>query len=58
MPLASDDGGACLCPHCRGELSDLKDHQRVVEDIVVSAKVVTTRYRTFSGFCKHCKKRV
>lgn len=57
VPLPSGEGGACLCPHCRGELSDLKDHQRVVEDIV-PAKVVTTRYRTSSGFCKHCKKRV
>jgi transposase len=57
VPLASDEGGACLCPHCRGKLTDLKDHERVVEDIV-PAKVLTTRYRTSSGFCKHCKKRV
>lgn len=57
VPLAVGEGGACLCPHCRGELSDLKDHERVVEDIV-PAKVVTTRYRTSSGFCRHCKKRV
>jgi transposase len=56
VPLASE-GGACLCPHCRGELSGLKDHQRVVEDIV-PAKVVSTRYHTSSGFCKHCKRRV
>src|SRR5438270_1412867 len=57
VPLASDDGGICRCPHCRGELSDFKDHERVVEDIV-PAKVVTTRYSTSSGFCKHCKIRV
>src|SRR6266436_1050975 len=57
VPLASDDGGICRCPHCRVELSDFKDHERVVEDIV-PAKVLTTRYRTSSGFCKHCKKRV
>ena len=57
VPLASDDGRTCLCPHCRGELSDLKEHQRVVEDIV-PAQVLTTRYRTSSGFCKHCRKRV
>jgi transposase len=57
VPLAAGEGGASLCPHCRGELSDLKDHERVVEDIV-PAKVVTTRYHTSSGFCTHCKKRV
>lgn len=57
VPLVAGEGGACLCPHCRGELSDLKDHERVVEDIV-PAKVLTTRYRTSSGFCKHCRKRV
>ena len=57
VPLAWGEGGACLCPHCRGGLSDLKDHQRLVEDLV-PAKVVVTRYRTSSGFCKRCGKRV
>jgi transposase len=57
VPLAATEAGACLCPHCLGELSELRTHERVVEDIV-PAKVVTTRYHTSSGFCKHCKKRV
>jgi transposase len=57
VPLPAAESGACLCPHCRGELADLRTHERVVEDIV-PAQVVTTRYRTSSGFCKHCKKRV
>jgi hypothetical protein len=57
VPLPAAEDGACLCPHCRGELADLRTHERVVEDIV-PAKVVTTRYRTSSGFCKQCKKRV
>jgi transposase len=51
------EGGGCLCPHCRGELVDLKDHGRVVEDIV-PAPVAVTRYHTRSGYCRHCRRRV
>jgi hypothetical protein len=51
------EAGGCLCPLCRGELADVRDHERVVEDIV-PAPVVVTRYRTRSGYCKHCRKRV
>jgi transposase len=65
LPAAeSGDGGSagrpggCLCPHCRGALDDLKDHERVVEDIVVPAAAVVTRYHTRSGYCRHCGKRV
>ena len=59
MPLPRAGGGSsgCLCPDCRGELRDLREHERVVED-VVPARVVVTRYRTRSGYCKGCKKRV
>lgn len=56
VPLGAD-GGICRCPDCSGELADFKDHERVVEDIV-PATVVATCYRTRSGFCKHCNKRV
>jgi len=56
LPAAGRTGG-CLCPHCRAELADLKDHERVVEDIV-PATVRVTRYRTRSGYCRHCEKRV
>lgn len=58
VPLPTDgDSGACRCPRCRGELEDLKDHERVVEDIV-PVTVRVTRYHTRSGYCKHCRKRV
>lgn len=57
VPLAASAGGGCRCPNCSGELGDFKDHERVVED-VVPAKVIATRYRTRSGFCRHCNKRV
>src|SRR5437588_2223714 len=51
------EAGRCLCPCCRGALQDLKDHERVVEDLV-PASVRVTRYRTRSGYCPHCRRRV
>lgn len=54
---AGGAGGGCRCPHCRGALADLRDHERVVEDIV-PATVRVTRYHTRSGYCRHCRKRV
>lgn len=57
VPLPAGEAGRCLCPHCRAELADLKDHERVVEDIV-PATVRVTRYRTRSGYCKRCERRV
>ena len=53
------EGGqsVCLCPDCRGELCDLQSHERLVED-VVPARVKATRYRTQSGFCRTCRRRV
>ena len=41
VPLPEDGDGECRCPHCRGGLADLKDHERVVEDIVPAAVRVT-----------------
>jgi transposase len=35
----------------------VKHHRRVVEDIIPS-KVVTTEYRTHSGFCPSCRQRI
>ncbi|MBA3278663.1 MAG: IS66 family transposase [Geodermatophilaceae bacterium] len=57
VPLPSAAGGQCLCPVCQGELADLRGHERVVEEVVPAAPRVT-RYRTASGYCPHCKKRV
>jgi transposase len=57
VPLAAGEAGRCLCPHCRAELEDLKDHDRVVEDIIPAA-VRVTRYRTRSGYCRRCRRRV
>ena len=57
VPLPAGGKNGCLCPNCSGELIDFKEHQRLVED-AVAAQPVVTRYRTSSGFCKHCNKRV
>jgi hypothetical protein len=57
VPLPVGESGRCLCPRCRAELQDLKDHERLVEE-VVPASVLVTRYRTRSGYCKHCERRM
>jgi transposase len=55
VPVPLDTTGTPSCPHCRTQLSDVEQHQRLVEDIVPS-KVVTTCYHTTSGYCPACRK--
>lgn len=57
VPLPEDSSGRCLCPRCRGELSDVKSHEDLVEDLV-PARVEVTCYRTRSGYCRGCRRRV
>jgi transposase len=57
VPLPVDEMGKCCCPHCRTQLSEVEKHKRIVEDFI-PAKLVTTCYRTTSGFCPSCRKRV
>jgi transposase len=57
VALPVDERGALCCPHCRAQLSGVKHHRRMVEDIVPS-KVITTCYQTHSGYCPSCRKRV
>jgi transposase len=52
-----DTLGKPSCPQCRTQLSDVKHHKRIVEDIVPS-KVITTCYHTTSGWCPCCGKQV
>jgi len=47
---------AC-CPQCRSQLSDVRHHERYVEELV-PAEVVTVCYHTTSGFCPSCRQRV
>lgn len=57
VPLPRDAGGRASCPHCKSCLQDLKEQERIVEDIIPS-KVVVTCYHTISGFCPCCRKQI
>ena len=45
------------CPECGGQLRDLHTHEQYVTDLPVVA-VQTTRFVTYSGYCRQCRKRV
>jgi transposase len=57
VPLPVDRRKHLCCPHCRTQLSAVKHHRRMVEDIIPS-KVITTCYHTHSGYCPSCRRRV
>ena len=57
LPLPKDATGVCTCPHCNTQLNDVKEHQRIVEDIA-PAKPVVSCYSTGSGYCPRCRKRI
>src|SRR5688572_20366431 len=50
VPLPADAQGKASCPRCNTQLSDLKEHQRVVEEII-PAQPITICYHTTSGYC-------
>ena len=45
------------CPECGGKLKEIHTHEQFVTDIPVVA-VQTTRFVTYSGYCRECHKRV
>lgn len=45
------------CPECGGELRDIHPHEQYVTDIPM-VEVKTTRFVTYSGYCRQCRKRV
>lgn len=55
VPLPRDVQGQASCPTCRAQLSNLKRHERMVEDLIPAQRVVTC-YHTFSGYCPGCRK--
>jgi len=57
VPLPIDPQGQVCCPHCYTQLSDVEEHERLVEDLI-PAQTLTTCYHTSSGYCPHCRKRV
>lgn len=57
VPVPSDPTGVPSCPHCRTQLSDVQQHDRLVED-VAPQQILTTCYHTTSGYCPSCRKTV
>jgi len=57
VPPPMDNVGQCCCPHCRTQLSHVKQHERVVEDLT-PAQVRVTCYHTTSGYCPSCRSRM
>lgn len=57
VPLPLDPQGKASCPHCKTRLSDVKRHQRVVEEII-PAQVRVVCYHTASGYCPACRRHV
>ncbi len=45
------------CPECGGKLQEIRKHEQYVTDIPV-VEVKTTRFVTFSGYCRVCQRRV
>jgi transposase len=56
VPLGVDGFGKPCCPECRAQLSQLQDHERLVEDLIL-LRTVTTCYHTQSGWCPSCRRR-
>ncbi len=57
VPLPIDTAGVVSCPHCKTQLSEVKHHERMVED-VIPVKVLTTCHHTISGWCPSCRKHI
>jgi transposase len=57
VPLPIDPSGAVSCPHCKTQLSEVKHHERTVEEII-PVEVQTTCYHTISGWCPSCRKHI
>jgi transposase len=45
------------CPECGGQLQEIHQHEQYVTDIPV-VEVKTTRFVTYSGYCRACHRRV
>jgi transposase len=54
VPVPRDSSGKASCPKCRAQLSEVKKHRRIVEDLVPAQKLVRC-YHTVSGYCPGCR---
>jgi transposase len=57
VALPKDAAGRESCPCCNACLTELEEHERLVEDII-PARVLVKCYHTRSGWCPGCRKRV
>ena len=57
VPLPIDEGGQVSCPRCQTQLSQVKHHRRVIEDII-PVRLWTTCFHTTSGWCPSCRKHI
>lgn len=57
VTLPVDPAGVPSCPRCKTQLSDVTEHERLVEDLVPQ-RVVVTCYHTASGYCPSCRRRI
>jgi len=55
VPLPYDAQRKASCPECHAQLSDVKKHTRIVEDIV-PPKLWVKCYHTSSGYCAGCRR--
>jgi hypothetical protein len=54
VPAPRDSQDRPSCPQCHTQLSEVREHRRIVEDII-PAQVVVTCYHTTSGYCPSCR---
>jgi transposase len=57
VPLPVDEKGAVSCPHCKTQLSQVKHHRHITED-VIPVEIQVTCYHCTSGWCPSCRKRI
>jgi hypothetical protein len=57
VPMPRDAQGVASCPQCHSQLAEVRQHQRIVEDLI-PARTVVTCYHTTSGYCPSCRKRI
>lgn len=57
VPLSRDERKRELCPRCQTPLTDLRSHDRIVED-VKPPELDVTKFKTRSGHCVKCDCRV
>jgi hypothetical protein len=55
VPCPIDPLGKPSCPHCCVQLSEVKHHERIVEELIPS-EVRVTCYHTISGYCPGCRR--